>query len=106
MGLLLVLSMGLSLYLGNERRILCRWRGTPFLPALTACVLALQNLAALWMPSWAATSGHNIVGIEAFGQRLLVVFGTLAAVAIVMVPAGGVGRDAGPATLAVLRDRA
>jgi hypothetical protein len=64
-------------------------------PAMTACVLVLRNLGALWAPSWAGASGQSVRGIEAFGQRLLVIFGTLATLAIVMVPAGGAAAGVG-----------
>ncbi len=58
------------------------------MPAVTACVLVVRNLGAVWFPSWAGSSALGIRGIEAFGQRLLILIGTLVLVAFVLVPAG------------------
>jgi hypothetical protein len=60
------------------------------LPAVTACVLVLQNLAALLFPAWAGAAARSVRGIEAFGQRLLSLVGTLMALGVVVLPAGGV----------------
>jgi hypothetical protein len=58
------------------------------LPPVTACLLVLRNLGALWLPSWAGSSAQTIRGIEAFGQRLVVMFGTLLVLGVVLVPVG------------------
>ncbi len=57
------------------------------LPALTLCGLLVQNAAALLFPSWVETGSGPPRGIEAIGQRLLTLVGTLFAAGVALVPA-------------------
>ena len=92
---LLVVAAGGGLALRSSLPCLSAAGCVLALPALTACVLVLRNLGALWLPSWAGASAQSIRGIEAFGQRLLVLFGTLVVLAIVLIPAGIVAAGLG-----------
>jgi hypothetical protein len=92
---LLVMAAGVGLATGARMASLVAAGSLLALPAITACVLVLRNVGALWFPSWAGASAQAIRGIEAFGQRLLVLFGTLVVLAIVMVPAGLVAAGVG-----------
>ncbi len=61
------------------------------LPAFTLCGLLVQNAAALLFPAWIATGTAPPRGIEAIGQRLLTLVGTMLVVALALVPAVIVG---------------
>jgi hypothetical protein len=65
------------------------------LPALTLPGLLVQNAAALLFPAWVESGTSPPRGIEAIGTRLLTLFGTLLAVAVVMVPAAAIGAIVG-----------
>jgi ABC-2 type transport system permease protein len=56
-------------------------------PAATLCLILVQNAGALLFPAWVAAGVQGPRGIEAMGQRLLTLFGTLLAVAVALVPA-------------------
>jgi ABC-2 type transport system permease protein len=92
---LLVVAAGLGLAMGTSATCFAAAGCALILPAITSCVLVLRNLGALWLPSWAGSSAQSIRGIEAFGQRLLVMIGTLVVLAVVMIPAGGVAAGFG-----------
>jgi ABC-2 type transport system permease protein len=57
------------------------------LPAFTLAALVVQNAAALMFPAWVQTGTAPARGIEAIGQRLLTMLGTLLAVSLALVPA-------------------
>jgi len=61
------------------------------LPAFTLCGLIVQNAAALLFPSWVETGTGPPRGVEAIGQRLVTLVGTLLAVAVALIPAALVG---------------
>jgi hypothetical protein len=65
------------------------------LPALTLPALLVQNAAALLFPAWVESGAAPPRGIEAIGQRMLTLIGTLLAVGIALVPAAVVGGIAG-----------
>jgi hypothetical protein len=65
------------------------------LPALTLPGLLVQNAAALLFPAWVESGAAPPRGVEAIGQRLLTLVGTLLAVSVAMVPAALVGGVAG-----------
>jgi hypothetical protein len=92
---LLAIAGGLGLATGNHGVFLVAASCALPLPAITACMIVLRNLGALWLPAWAGSSAQSIRGIEAFGQRLVIVFGTLAVLAVVLIPAGIAGAGLG-----------
>jgi ABC-2 type transport system permease protein len=71
----------------------------PLLPAITLAGLLVQNVAVVLFPSWmpVATAGQvePARGIEVFGQRLLMLAGTLVALAVGLLPASLVGLAVG-----------
>jgi ABC-2 type transport system permease protein len=57
------------------------------LPAFTLCALIVQNAAALLFPAWIQSGSAPPRGVEAIGQRLLTLVGTLLAVSLALAPA-------------------
>jgi hypothetical protein len=57
------------------------------LPAITLLGLLVQNAVALLFPAWVESGAAPPRGIEAIGQRLLTLVGTLLAVSLALVPA-------------------
>jgi hypothetical protein len=73
------------------------------LPATAAVLLVLvlvQNAAVLLFPAWVSVGRDRAVGLEATGQRILMMAGSLVALVVALVPAtiaggiAGVGADA------------
>jgi hypothetical protein len=91
---LLLLSIVVNLAVGGPARVQEALLGAGMiaaLPALTACGLVLRNLIVVLLPSWGAPSAQETRGLEVFGQRILLLFGTLFVLALVLLPAGAVG---------------
>ncbi len=65
------------------------------LASATACMLVLRNLGALLLPSLATSSTEAVRGIEAFGQRLVFLFGSMIGLAVMLLPAGCAGVGVG-----------
>lgn len=65
------------------------------LPALTLSALIVQNAAALLFPAWVESGGGQPRGVEAIGQRLLTLVGTLLVVTLALIPAAILGGLAG-----------
>jgi ABC-2 type transport system permease protein len=61
------------------------------LPALTLSALIVQNAAALLFPGWVESGSGPPRGIEAIGQRLLTLVGTLLVVTLALIPAAILG---------------
>ncbi len=57
------------------------------LPAFTLCGLIVQNAAALLFPAWVESGSGPPRGVEAIGQRLLTLVGTMVAVTVGLIPA-------------------
>lgn len=64
------------------------------LPPVNLCLVIVQNGAALIFPAWVAAGVQGARGIEAMGQRLLTLAGTLLVVGIGLVPAAIAGLGA------------
>jgi hypothetical protein len=64
-------------------------------PMLIAGQLIIQNAAVVLFPAWIATGGARARGVEAMGQKMLMLAGTLLSLAIGVLPAatvaGGLG---------------
>lgn len=60
-------------------------------PAISTAGLTIQNAVALLFPAWIVSDPSAPRGVEALGQRLLTLAGTLVALAVFAVPAGIVG---------------
>ena len=91
---LLAVSIAASLVAGGRTEVAMALVGVGMiavLPALTACALVLRNLIVIVLPSWGAPSAQETRGLEVFGQRLVVLFGTLVVLGLVLLPAGAVG---------------
>jgi hypothetical protein len=65
------------------------------LPAVTLPGLLVQNLVAVLFPAWVESGATQPRGVEAIGQRLLTLLGTLLAVGLMLVPATALGAIAG-----------
>jgi hypothetical protein len=57
------------------------------LPGISLLGILIQNAAALLFPSWIGTGEARVRGLEATGQRLLTVAGTLLVLVMGMIPA-------------------
>jgi hypothetical protein len=60
-------------------------------PALIAAQLAIHNAAALVFPAWVSFGGVRGRGVDAVGQRLIVVGGTLLLVTLAALPGAALG---------------
>jgi hypothetical protein len=57
------------------------------LPAVSLGGLFVQNAAVVLFPAWLPPEGERVRGLEALGQRLLTLVGTLLALLVGMLPA-------------------
>ncbi len=90
--LLLALGTALSsghaiLHTSMSERFACALALGFLLPAITAGSLVIQNLAALLFPAWISAERRSTRGVEAVGQRLLILFGNLLLLVIGLLPA-------------------
>lgn len=60
-------------------------------PVINGLAVAIQNAIALLYPGWSKIGDSNAAGIEAVGQNLLVLIGTLVFIALSLLPALIVG---------------
>lgn len=69
--------------------------------ALVPCVLlvlvVVQNAAVLLFPAWITVGPQRATGLEATGQRLLMMIGALLTLVVAIIPSGLVGVGAGAA---------
>ena len=87
---LVLAAMGLLLWQGGEETAL--WMASGLcavwvLPAVTLGGLFVQNAAVVLFPAWLPPEGERVRGIEALGQRLLTLVGTLVVLFVGMLPA-------------------
>jgi len=76
-------------------------------PALVAPQYVIHNAVAVLFPAWVSTGGQQPRGVDAMGQRLIMMAGVVLSLAVFAMPgalAGGVvwlllGRLLGPAAL-------
>jgi len=85
-GLLLTSAGALRLSAGE--RIAYAAAAALVLPCLTAVGLIAQNALALLMPGWIQLGKHHGRGIEAMGQRLITMAGTVVILVFAALPAG------------------
>jgi hypothetical protein len=64
------------------------------IPAVLLVLVLVQNAAVLLLPAWMATGQQRTAGLEAMGQRIVVMIGTMFALIIALVPASIVGGGA------------
>jgi ABC-2 type transport system permease protein len=64
-------------------------------PALITTQLLLQNAAVILFPGWIPTGGTRARGIEAMGQQMLMLVGTMLAMAVGVLPAAAVSGAVG-----------
>jgi hypothetical protein len=64
------------------------------IPAVLLVLVLVQNAAVLLLPAWMATGQQRTAGLEAMGQRIVVMMGTMVALLIALVPASIVGGGA------------
>ncbi|MBM7116299.1 putative ABC exporter domain-containing protein [Archangium primigenium] len=87
---LLVLAMGLALWRGGpwaETWVAGGLAALCVLPAVTLGGLFVQNAAVVLFPAWLPPEGERARGLEAMGQRLLTLVGTLVVLLVGLVPA-------------------
>jgi hypothetical protein len=80
---------GASLWVAGGLCALC------VLPAVTLCGLFVQNAAVVLFPAWLPPEGERVRGLEALGQRLLTLAGTLVVVLLGLLPAALAGAVVG-----------
>jgi len=76
---------------------------TVLAPALILTQLVIQNGIAVMFPAWIAIGTSRARGIDAMGQRMIMLFGSLVAVVFAIVPAAVVAGLVGGAMYLVLR---
>ncbi|HXH63482.1 MAG TPA: putative ABC exporter domain-containing protein, partial [Gemmatimonadales bacterium] len=64
------------------------------IPAVLLVLVLVQNAAVLLLPAWMATGQQRTAGLEAMGQRIVVMIGTMFALIVALVPASIVGGGA------------
>jgi len=69
--------------------------GAVLAPMLIAGQLLIQNAAVVLFPGWIATGGARPRGIEAMGQNMLMLAGTLLALAVGVLPAAAAAAGLG-----------
>ena len=95
---LLLMAMALALWEGGSERELWLTGGLSalcVLPAVTLGGLFVQNAAVVLFPAWLPPEGERVRGIEALGQRLLTLAGTLVVLLVGLVPAAFVAAVVG-----------
>jgi hypothetical protein len=75
-----------SLELG--RRVIYGLALAIVLPFVTAMGVLVQNAAVILMPGWVQLGKHHARGVEAMGQRLITMAGTLIILVVAALPAG------------------
>ncbi|PTL85841.1 putative ABC exporter domain-containing protein [Vitiosangium sp. GDMCC 1.1324] len=91
---LLLLAGVLSVWQGGSRTGLWVAGGLGavwVLPAVTLGGLFVQNAAVVLFPAWLPPEGERVRGLEALGQRLLTLAGTLVVLLVGMLPAALLG---------------
>jgi ABC-2 type transport system permease protein len=76
------------------------------LPALTVSGLIVQNAAAILFPAWIESGAAPPRGVEAIGQRLVTLVGTLVTILVALVPAAAVGGIVGALFCGLIGDAA
>ncbi|MGZ3458106.1 MAG: putative ABC exporter domain-containing protein, partial [Archangium sp.] len=87
---LVLLAMVLSAWEGGPRVAMWIAGGLGalgLLPAVTLGGLFVQNAAVVLFPAWLPPEGERVRGIEALGQRLLTLAGTMVVLLVGMLPA-------------------
>ncbi len=69
--------------------------GAVLAPMLIAGQLIIQNAAVVLFPAWVVTGGARARGVEAMGQNMLMMAGTLLSLAIGVLPAAAVAGGLG-----------
>jgi hypothetical protein len=85
-----VLSTGSSFAIGAANRWTYLLAALLVAPGIVLIQLLMQNALAVMFPSWASI-GTRPQGIDVTGQRMLLMLGTLLALAVALVPAAIVG---------------
>ncbi|HEY6808062.1 MAG TPA: putative ABC exporter domain-containing protein [Gemmatimonadales bacterium] len=61
------------------------------IPAVLLVLVLVQNAAVLLLPAWMAVGQQRTAGLEAMGQRIVVMIGTMFALLVALVPAALIG---------------
>jgi hypothetical protein len=69
--------------------------GAVLAPMLIVGQLIIQNAAVVLFPAWIVTGGARARGVEAMGQRMLMMAGTLLSLAVGVLPAAAVAAGLG-----------
>lgn len=91
---LLLLAVALSVWQGGAHTALWVAGGLGaiwVLPAVSLGGLFVQNAAVVLFPAWLPPEGERVRGLEALGQRLLTLVGTLVVLLVGMLPAALLG---------------
>jgi hypothetical protein len=72
-----------------ELRLAAGWAGMVLAPALVLAQYTIHNAAALLFPAWIATGGRPR-GVDAIGQRLIMLAGTWLTLLLAVLPAAAV----------------
>ncbi|RKG66898.1 ABC transporter permease, partial [Corallococcus exercitus] len=88
-----MLAVALMLGVGTDDETLAPWSAPvvlgllPVLPALGLAGLFVQNAAVVLLPAWIPADAERARGVEALGQRLLTLVGTLVVTFLGLLPA-------------------
>jgi len=82
-----VLSMGLGVSRGPAWWVAGGLCALWVLPSVTLVGLFVQNAAVVLFPAWLPPEGERVRGLEALGQRLLTLVGTLVVLLVGLLPA-------------------
>ncbi|RKH53044.1 putative ABC exporter domain-containing protein [Corallococcus llansteffanensis] len=88
-----MLGVALALGVGTDDATLAPWSTPvvlgllPVLPALGLAGLFVQNAAVVLLPAWIPADSERARGVEALGQRLLTLVGTLVVTFLGLLPA-------------------
>ena len=93
LGLALFLSAGVFERTSAELRIVVAFSAALLAPAIVFAQFAIQNGVALMFPAWVSLGHQQVRGLDAMGQRLILLGGTIVALVVMMLPgalAGGI----------------
>jgi ABC-2 type transport system permease protein len=93
LGLALFLSAGVFARTSVQLRIAAAVSAALLAPAIVFAQFAIQNGVALMFPAWVPLGDQRVRGLDAMGQRLILLGGTLLVLVVMLLPgalAGGI----------------
>jgi len=91
LGLALFLSAGVFTEASLELRVVVALTSAVVAPAIVFAQFAIQNSFALLFPAWVPLTNQRARGLDAIGQRLILLGGTLLVLVVTTLPGAAVG---------------